>query len=234
MRRAPLLLLALLAMPAAAQYGEPPPPPVAIEPAIQSVTYAEGRVVRLTAAPGYQLTIEISPDETIETIAIGDSAAWQAAPNRRGDRIFIKPLQYGVTTNMIVVTGTRTYLFELATSSHGGADATQIVRFAYPEPAAVSTPPDEQRVDQGLYRLTGKRELFPLAISEDGRRTYMQWSADGLLPAVYIVDELGQEKLVDAMMRDGILTIDEVVPRLIFRLDGKLARAVRRSEARAK
>lgn len=231
MRLAPLLLAALLAAPASAQID---PQPVGLDPAIQSVTYAEGKIVRLTAPLGYQLTVEISPDETIENIALGDSSAWTVSPSRRGDRIFIKPLQYGVTTNMTVVTGTRTYLFELVPSTYGSSGAAQIVRFAYPEPTPVSTPPDDQRVDQGLYKLSGTRELFPAAISEDGRRTYMQWDEDATLPAVYIVDALGQEKLIDAMMRDGILTIDEVIPRLVFRLDGKLARAVRRSEAKAK
>jgi type IV secretion system protein VirB9 len=229
-RAAALLAITLVALPAMAQVD---PVPIRIDASIQAVTYAEGKVVRLSATPGYQLTVEISADETIENIALGDSSAWQVAPSRRGDRIFIKPLQYGITTNMTVVTGTRTYLFELVPSSGSGSDA-QIVRFVYPEPTPVSTPPDEQRVDQGLYKLTGTRELFPSAISEDGIRTFMQWDADATLPAVYTVDELGQEKLVDAMMRDGILTIDEVVPRLVFRLDGKLARAVRRSQARAK
>lgn len=229
-RAAALLAITLVALPAMAQVD---PVPIGIDASIQAVTYAEGKVVRLSATPGYQLTVEISADETIENIALGDSSAWQVAPSRRRDRIFIKPLQYGITTNMTVVTGTRTYLFELVPSSGSGSDA-QIVRFVYPEPTPVSTPPDEQRVDQGLYKLTGTRELFPSAISEDGIRTFMQWDADATLPAVYTVDELGQEKLVDAMMRDGILTIDEVVPHLVFRLDGKLARAVRRSQARAK
>lgn len=228
-RAAALLATALFALPAIAQVD---PVPIGLDASIQAVTYAEGKVVRLSATPGYQLTVEISADETIENIALGDSSAWQVAPSRRGDRIFIKPLQYGVTTNMTVVTGTRTYLFELTPSN--GSGGAQIVRFLYPEPVPVSTPPDEQRVDQGLYKLSGTRELFPAAISEDGVRTFMQWDADATLPAVYTVDELGQEKLVDAMMRDGILTIDEVVPRLVFRLDGKLARAVRRSQARAK
>ncbi len=230
-RSAAFFASVLFALPASAQVD---PVPIGLDASIQSVTYAEGKVVRLSATPGYQLTVEISADETIENIALGDSSAWQVAPSRRGDRIFIKPLQYGITTNMTVVTGTRTYLFELVPSSGSGAGDAQIVRFVYPEPTSVSTPPDEQRVDQGLYKLTGTRELFPSAISEDGIRTFMQWDADATLPAVYTVDELGQEKLVDAMMRDGILTIDEVVPRLVFRLDGKLARAVRRSQARAK
>ena len=230
-RAAALLATMLLTLPASAQVD---PVPIGLDASIQAVTYAEGKVVRLSATPGYQLTVEISADETIENIALGDSSAWQVAPSRRGDRIFIKPLQYGITTNMTVVTGTRTYLFELVPSSGGGVGDAQIIRFVYPEPTPVSTPPDEQRVDQGLYKLTGTRELFPAAISEDGIRTFMQWDADATLPAVYTVDELGQEKLVDAMMRDGILTIDEVVPRLVFRLDGKLARAVRRSQARAK
>ncbi len=58
------------------------------------------------ARPGYQLAVEFGPDEQIENVAVGDSGAWQVTPNRRGDHLFVKPIQPGVSTNMTVVTNT--------------------------------------------------------------------------------------------------------------------------------
>ena len=58
--------------------------------------YDADQVVQLQGAPGYQLDVEFAPDERIESVAVGDSAAWQVTPNRRGDRLFVKPLQAGV------------------------------------------------------------------------------------------------------------------------------------------
>ena len=51
------------------------------------------QVVPLEVAPGYQLMLEFAPDERIESVAVGDSGAWQVTPNRSGDRVFVKPLQ---------------------------------------------------------------------------------------------------------------------------------------------
>ncbi|MGH6781007.1 MAG: TrbG/VirB9 family P-type conjugative transfer protein, partial [Sphingomonadaceae bacterium] len=69
--------------------------------------------MQIQAAPGYHVTIEFGSDERIENVAVGDSGAWQVTANRRGDFLFVKPIQAGVTTNMTVVTDVRLYAFEL-------------------------------------------------------------------------------------------------------------------------
>ena len=68
------LALALLAAPLAAQVQ---PRPAGGDPRIQVVDYNDDQVVQLQATPGYQLTVEFGPDEQIESVAVGDSAAWQ-------------------------------------------------------------------------------------------------------------------------------------------------------------
>lgn len=226
-----LLCLALLtvAVPAAAQTK---PQPGSGDPRVQSVAYHPEQVVLLQSAPGYQISVEFGADERIENVAVGDSAAWQAAPNKRGDRLFVKPVQQGISTNMVVVTDVRQYVFELQPLYGPAPDMAFTVRFTYP--SAAQTPEEAAAAaaapTKGRYKVSGARAIQPSGIDDDGAKTYIEWSADASLPAVYSVDAKGKEALVNGNMRDGIYVIDSVVPRLVFRLDKQVARAVRVAE----
>lgn len=224
MSRWPAAWLLLLAAPAAAQIRPQPGPG---DPRVQTVDYNENQVVTLQAAPGYELTIELAPDEQIENVAVGDSGAWQVTANHRGDHLFVKPLQSGVSTNMTVVTTGRLYAFELTPLYGPAPDMAYTIRFRYP--GAASAEPDKSApapVDV-RYSLSGERALRPSKISDDGLHTYIQWPPDRALPAVYALDASGQETLVNGMMRDDIFVIDSVAPRLVFRIDRRVAGARR-------
>ena len=223
----------ILAAPAGAQVR---PQPGQGDPRIQTVDYAADQVVVLEAAPGYQLTVELAPDEQIENVAVGDSGAWQVTANRRGDRLFIKPLQAGVTTNMTVITSARLYAIDLVPLHGPSPEMAYTVRFRYPEPADEAATAEQSAAPtvQGRYRLSGTRRLRPSRIGDDGRQTFIEWPADATLPAVYGVDANGEETLVNGMMREEVFVIDAVLTRLVFRIDRDAARAVRvRSEAPA-
>ena len=220
-RCAPLILaLAFAALPAHAQVR---PQPGSGDPRIQSVMYDADQVVQLQVPTGYELTVEFAPDERIENVAVGDSGAWQVTPNKRGDRLFLKPLQGG-TTNMTVVTDARTYVFELSPGSAGSAP--YIVRFHYPPPPA---PADAAVVapEPGRYKLAGSNDVRPDAISDDGAKTYIMWRDSQTLPAVFVIDRDGKETRADGAMRDGRYVLDSVNDKLVFRLDKKMATALR-------
>lgn len=224
------LAAALLPLPAAAQVQ---PQPGAGDPRVQTVEYHAEQVVQLRGAPGYQVTVEFGADEHIENVAVGDSGAWQVTANKRGDHLFIKPIQQGVTTNMVVVTDIRVYAFELSPLFGPSPDMAYTVRFRYPAPAptvAAAANPDgtvATPAPRGRYKLSGDRAIRPSGIDDDGAKTYIEWSAEGALPAVYSIDAKGKEALVNGNMRDGIYVIDSVVDRLVFRLDKQVARATR-------
>lgn len=207
-------------MPAMAQMR---PQPGGGDPRIQTVMYDADQVVSLQVATGYELTVEFAPDERVENVAVGDSGAWQVTPNKRGDRLFLKPLQ-GVTTNMTVVTDARTYVFELSPGSAGGAPF--VVRFRYPQPP----PPaysGAAAVGPGRYKLAGSNDVRPDAISDDGAKTYIMWRESQTLPAVFVIDREGKETLADGAMRDGRYVLDSINNKLVFRLDKKMASATR-------
>jgi type IV secretion system protein VirB9 len=94
---------------------------------------------------------------------------------------------------------------------------------------------DEPSVGNGLtstaamtgYRLSGEKSLRPSRIGDDGVHTYIEWSEEQALPAVFAVNALGEEEIVDGYMRQDIFTIDRVHQRLVFRIGKKLAKAER-------
>lgn len=222
-----LALVVLLAMPFSAAAQVRPQPGMG-NPHVQSVDYDPDQVVMLQSAPGYQISVELAPDEHIENVAVGDSGAWQVSANRRGNRLFVKPTQQGVTTNMVVVTDARLYSFELVPLSGPQPDMAYTVRFRYPTPAR-ATPGVVAGAQAKVvrYRLRGSRALRPTGIDDDGVHTYIEWPADRALPAIYAVDGAGHESLVNGMMREGLLVIDSVQPRLVFRVDKRSSSAER-------
>ncbi|HEX8641135.1 MAG TPA: TrbG/VirB9 family P-type conjugative transfer protein [Allosphingosinicella sp.] len=226
--RPPILVFLLGLAASAPLVAQVQPQPGAGDPRVQTVDYHPDQVVLLQAAPGYQVTLEFG-DERIENVAIGDSGSWQVTANRRGDYLFVKPLQ-AAPTNMTVVTDARVYLFELAPLYGASAEMAYTVRFRYPNGEAAAEETAQAATEpsvEGRYRISGARSLRPAGISDDGVHTYIEWPPERELPAVYALLADGRETLVNGMMRDEVYVIDEVVPRLVFRIDRREARAVR-------
>jgi type IV secretion system protein VirB9 len=217
------MLAALIALAPAGLAAQVRPTPGSGDPRIQTVLYDADQVVQLQGTPGFQIDVEFASDEAIENVAVGDSAAWQVTPNRRGDHLFVKPLASGVTTNMTVVTSARTYFFELAPLS--GGEMAYTVRFRYPSAQAGAD--DTPSAVEGRYRLSGAHALRPSRIADDGVHTYIEWPREASLPAVYALNNLGQETLVNGGMREGLFVIDGISQRLVFRIDSNVARADR-------
>jgi type IV secretion system protein VirB9 len=208
-------------------HAEVRPMPLGGDPRIQTVLYDPQQVVLLQVAPGYQLTVAFAPDERIESVAVGDSGAWQVTPNKRGDYLFIKPTRAGVSTNLTVITDARTYIFDLATAYGPSPDMAFTVGFTYPPKPAQVAAADAAPAGHGRYQLSGDRSVRPAAIDDDGTKTYMTWGADQTLPAVFAIDAQGKEMLVNGGERDGRYVIDSVADALVFRLDKHVARATR-------
>lgn len=203
------------------------------DPHLQSVNYNPGQIVQLRGAPGYQLMIELSPDEQIQNVALGDSAAWQVSVNKAADRLFLKPTEAEAATNMTVVTSVRVYNFDLAALPGPAPDMPYTLQFRYP--TAKPRLPDRQFVDVSAatrrlsrYRFGGDRQLWPASVSDDGQHTYIAWAKTAAIPAIYALDQFGNETLANGMMgTDDVYVVDGVPPELTFRIDRSLAWAKR-------
>jgi type IV secretion system protein VirB9 len=221
---------ALLTLPAVQALAAPPVP---ADPRLAVIDYQPDRVHLLQVALGYQVMIELAPDETIENVAIGNAAAWQAVPNRRGNLLFVKPIQMAGQTNLTIVTDVRRYLFDLEALSYPGAIAPYHVRFRY---AAPVRPASGERPDgEGTiftYRIEGDRDVRPAEIFDDGRSTYIAWATDAAIPAVFAVGEDRQERVVNGTMRGDYLVVDQIAAAFVFRIDGQRAVARREQASR--
>lgn len=200
---------------------------------VQAIDYDAAQIVQLRGAPGYQLMVELSSDEQVKNVALGDSGAWQVNVNKEGNRLFLKPTRRAGSTNMTVVTSVRTYNFDLQARPAPEADMPYAVAFRYPSPS--QTLDDLPYVDVSAakrrlskYRITGDQQLRPASVTDDGRHTYIEWPISAPIPAVYAVDQSGNEVLVNGMMRtDDVYVIDGAPLLLNFRIDRALARAER-------
>lgn len=221
-----LVLAMLVGLSAPASAGVLPRPGPG-DPRLQSVLYDATEVVALHVQPGYAVTVRLAPDERIETVTVGDAAAWQVQVDRRADAFVVKPNGFAARTNLVVLTDQRSYTFTLTSEPPPGGMQPYLVSFTYalppePAPAAVTEPASN-------YRLTGSRALWPSNMRDDGRSTSITWPADVLLPAIYAEDRKGELAILNGRMSDGAYVIEGVHPRLVF-VRGK-ARAVATREA---
>ncbi len=108
--------------------------PVTTDSRIKVFVYNENEVYHLTIHYGYQSNIEFAEGEEIETISMGESYSWKITPI--GRRLFIKPLQVDVRTNMTVITNRHTYQFDIIAKMPDGTlddSLVYVARFYYPD-----------------------------------------------------------------------------------------------------
>lgn len=107
--------------------------PVTTDSRIKTIVYNENEVYQLKFHSGFQSFIEFSEDEEIEIISLGEAFPWRITPV--GQRLFVRPLQVNVKTNMTVITTQRTYQFEISADVYDGRADEELVysvRFYYP------------------------------------------------------------------------------------------------------
>ena len=222
----PILPLLALVAPAAA---------TAFDPRVRSVPFTPDTVVRFVAKPGYQSAIRFGPDEQIENVAVGDSAAWQVTPNKRGNQLFVKPMMPGARSNMTVFTDKRTYLFDL--EAPRAAQPIYLLAFdypAWPAPGAVQPPPPPPaqapvvkaaaaepaellpKVHFGWVS-RGAKELLPARAFDDGQAVYLQWPETSPLPAILVTGADGGEGPVNYRVEAGFIVVEGVPAQLILR-----------------
>lgn len=222
------VLPAAMTMPA---WASVTPGPGLKDPRIQTVDYDPDQVVVLRVALGYALTVEFSPDERIENVALGNSAVWQAVTNHRADHLFIKPMQGATNTNLTVVTDTREYNFDLTALPAPDASTPISLRFIYPvsldQPAAQALP-------KAHFRFTGASAIRPASMYDDGTSTFITWRDDAQIPAIFMINDQGADVLINGAVRDGKYVIDQIADRFVFRLGKQQATAIRVVEKEAK
>lgn len=110
--------------------------PLTTDNRLKTYIYSPNEVYLLVLHYGYQSHIEFAQGEIIKTMTVGDSYSWKM--NSIGNRLFIKPLEKNLKTNMTIITNFRTYQFDLVARDLDDDDQSEEnlvyqVKFYYPK-----------------------------------------------------------------------------------------------------
>lgn len=213
---------------------------------IQTVRYTSDDVIRIRAAEGVATTIELGQGEQVQDFAMGDRDAWHVAIS--GRLLLIKPKDVKADTNLTVFTDRHSYLFVLRIVARGTRDVAYWVRLVYPGESLGSMPDraqlERQQVHRDLagaalegvlnrdYWIVGSQELQPLAMHDNGRQTFMRFSAAHPLPAAFVVEPDGTESLVDFHVEGDTVVLHRVVERVLLRRGNQVAGITNRAPLR--
>jgi type IV secretion system protein VirB9 len=200
-----------------------------VDPRVRDVVYNKDNVTAIDASYGTSTMIELQPDEKIETLALGDSIAWKVEPNRKGDIIFVKPVEKNAQSNLNVVTDKRIYVFVLRSNTRPAAGQIYAVRFRFPDDEAIAkllTEAKERAAYPNLkdlnianansdYGYKGSSVNKPVAVFDDGTKTWFRF--EGETPAIYIVDADRNESLVNFRTEGPYVVVDKVSPQWTLR-----------------
>lgn len=108
--------------------------PITRDSRIKTYVYNPSEVYLLVLHHGFQSHIEFAQGETVETISLGDAYAWKITP--LGHRLFIRPLEKNMRTNMTIITNRRAYQFDIVSKDleeGEEADLVYQIKFYYPK-----------------------------------------------------------------------------------------------------
>lgn len=224
-------ILALGLLCAGAANAETAPHALKADERIRSVVFEKDNVVFLAGVMGVSTMIVFDDEETIATVAMGDSLSWQAVPDQSKHYLFIKPLEPDAVTNMNVVTTKRIYNFVLRAGRPGGPGAVYKLRFVYaekdadarllakakdmaamPNLAALKRHPERVNFDYGFK---GSVLNKPGAVFDDGKKTYFRFPGD--VPGVFLVMPGGAETLINYRREGDIIVVDQVAAQWTLR-----------------
>lgn len=185
------------------------------------VTYAsfqDGQVYTVRTRVRNVTLVELGDGETIRSIAIGDSEAFQV-DKLEGSNVFtVKPVIPGASTNLTVETNRRFYFIHVIESGKGTPNWS--VKFTVPgarssRSASASVPAELPMSYKVLGRSAAK--FRPVGISDDGRKTMIQVPPGAPIPSVFRADEKGQEYSVNSSVNGTVITIGSRSERWVLR-----------------
>lgn len=191
----------------------------------------------LVCAPLRVCDISLQPGEIVKQINIGDSTEWQAIPAVSGDgadavtHVLVKPVNSGLSTDMVISTDRRTYTIQLISDRNRWMP---VVAFQYPDDvqaawAAYHAQMDQEHTDNVLpsgqsvakldfnYRLNGDHPGWrPVRVYTDGTKTYIDFPDKMLVttaPVLLALGSNGKTELVNYRVNGSVYIVDRVLTR---------------------
>jgi len=248
------LLFITLLLPALA-WAELTPPKGRLDTRVRVADYSPAEVYKIRTFYGVSTHVQFGPNETMTDVALGDKDAWEVEP--RKSHLFIKPKAQKADTNLTVVTNKRVYQFALVVEPRGkGTDKTwnnpdlvYSLSFRYPDDEAMGLTAQataaearvmrsevraklaeaKKRDENRDYWVAGSEEVSPTAARDDGRFIYLTFSGNRDMPAVYAVDNEGNESLINTNVEGNEIVVQRMVRTLMLRKGKAVASVVNKS-----
>jgi type IV secretion system protein VirB9 len=235
---APKPLWALLTVASAAcappSSAQQAPVPSGDDSRIAILRYASGTTAQLHANAGIELTVLMPRGEHVQQVTVSDPGAVRVEVPGQHDGIVLAALHALEGVSLSVETERQAYQFNFSVSYQGLVPwLVRIERGSAPvrggmfPTVPISTGPAPSPLPPGAWKLKGDKALMPSMIRDDGMKVIMQWSITQAIPAVFALDDRGQEQMVNGYMRGDTFVIDRVYDHLVFRIDKASAHADR-------
>ena len=194
----------LLAAPALAEVN---PQATLTDEHVQVAIYNPSQVYRLSTLQGFITSIQFAPDEKVLSVNIGDSSSWLVSV--QNNMINLKPTVGNPNTNLNVLTSRGTYQFLLTAPALIGdkdgklsrepqKNTAFLVRFSYPQEKPNNMPAlSAPKFKNWNYAARGNALVAPISVYDDGRFTYFNFGLRKDIPAIFSVDNKGNESIVN-------------------------------------
>jgi type IV secretion system protein VirB9 len=180
--------------------------------------------------------------DTLRWEITGD--VWRTQDGRNIQLVMIKPLETGLSTNMVLVTTKRIYQIMLTSTRDS---YMPMVRFRYPMQMnmymgtqfnTMHTIEDErirkEKEDEGYYLSYNykirpgwfKPEWMPTEVWDDGHKTYISLPR-GVLQMEYPTMFEGSTYIVNYRVNENVMVLDKLIKRATLRLNGKRVSVVK-------
>ena len=192
---------------------------------IRYVWYHKDEVVAVNASFGASTMITFADDEKIETLGAGDALAWKIEPNKRGNILFVKPVEKNALANLNVITNKRSYVFMLKGEFRPLSAQVFSIVFRYPDSdadnAAMMAEARERAAQpnraqlkaenaNSAYGYKGSSAVKPLVVFDDGVKTWFRFDPALEVPAIYVVDASRNESLINFRREGEYVVVDKV------------------------
>jgi len=212
--------------------------------------YDPGKLYTIHTSPRFLTVIALRPGEKLISKAAGDTVRWVLGETQQGvgERaqvlILVKPVEGGLSTNIVLTTDQRIYLLEAV--SHEEPYYTSLMSWHYPQDdlrdmrlaqAAASVDALARTNNVVAAGLSVDRLRFdyvvtpqgrgaaprwtPVRVFDDGAKTYIQFPANLAstdAPPLFLIGSSGAAELVNYRISNGYYIVDRLIDVAELRL----------------
>ena len=195
--------------------------------------YAPEQVYKIYLQQGFVTDIRLAMDEVVEYVGAGDTVRWKLDTVKsdrvgEGPHVLVKPVQDGISTNLVINTNKRSYHLLLVS----GDGFNPMVRWEYPKPDIEVIKDRETKTYTRInpanlkfgFSISNKSlDWAPADVFRSEAKTYLKMKPEVIntdFPTLFVVDD--DEKLVLTSFRymNGYIIVDRLFDKAVL-LAGK-------------